>query len=244
MPTVKEIVTAVREYCGNPGHDKLNLGTICLHLYDQIDHLLNRLNITDENWIIGRTIVSVDGGNDEYTLPTEFGRPVFCETVDDGTSDFQRREVEIVNVQDFNLYWSGYKISGVYGSIAHSAEVVAVFGPNEQPGVKLIKFAPPPQQAADYRVWYDVARQTPPQLAEKPLVMEQFHNLLKIDTAISCLPHCGYGPDEFQPYMEMLQWNHERFDAIFERYIAMSHHEDTGPRRAFNSSRRTGVGWW
>ena len=245
MPTTREIITAVREYCGNPDWAKLNAGTICLHLYDQIDHLLTRLNLTDENWILGRSIIPVYPGTDEYPLPPNFGRAMFVETVDDGSTDFVRREVQIVNAQDIDLFWQGVKDT-TGGSYPHNSSICCFFGLENTP-IKQIKFSPPPAQAVSYRVWYELNRQLPPALAAKPAVMEQFHNLLKVNTALMCLPHCGYDVDNYGQRQGALQMFKAEFDDVYERYISQNHHEDTGPRRSFNSSRRGnsgGGGWW
>ena len=244
MPSVKEIITGVRELCGNPAFDSLNNGTVCLHLYDELDDLLNRLNLTEANWIINRQTITVAPNLDEYALNTDFGRAILVETVPDGQSDFRRREVQMVEYHDFNLYWNGYTTSYVYSGNTHSAEVCCFFNKLESQSSPVIRFAPPPQVSCDYKIYYEIGRQAPPKLAEKPKLMEQFHNLLKVKTAKTCLPHCFKGDEASQAVMQahwmMLSEKEARFDDTFERYITQGYQEDTGPRRSFNSNRS---GW-
>lgn len=245
MPTVKEILTAVREYCGNPAHEFLNNATICLHLYDEIDDLLNRLNLTESNWILDRQTISVHADETEYQLNANFGRSVVVETLDESFTD-RRREIQTIDYQDFNLYWNGYNTSYLYAGYTHTAEVCCFFKLQDQ-FETYIKFAPPPSEPCDYRVWYEIGRQVPPKLSEKPKVMEQFHNLLKVKTAKSCLPHCFKGGEEDEPkfarHWAMLSEKEARFDQTFETYIQQGYQEDTGPRRGFNSSRSGWEGW-
>jgi len=251
MATVKEIVTSVRSYLGNPTFDMLNNGDICLRLYDQIDSQINRLQLTDANWIIGRQEIVVNTDQDEYVLHPDFGRSFMVETVDDGTSYYVRRELDYVDIQDFNLFWAGVQTQNTgVDRTNHVAQVYGVFGELTRSPQKTIKFAPMGIVQSTYRVWYDIGKVSNPSLTDKPKLMEQFHNLLKVGTALACLPQVCIRPDGtfdseknagFSRTLTMLM---QQFDDPFERYIHANHREDTGPRRAFNSSRRGGDWEW
>lgn len=253
MSTVREIITAVRSYLGNPTFNLLNNGDVCLKLYDQIDSQINRLQLNTANWIIDRKEITVSPDLDEYALPSNFGRSFLVETVDDGTNYFRRRELDYVDVQDFNLFWSGVQYTNIGGEYtSHVAEVYGIFGDVNRIPQKTIKFAPGGLNTATYRLWYDVGKIANPALSDTPKLQEQFHNLLKVGTALACLPTVCVRPDGtydsekdagFRSTLTMLM---SQFDDPFERYIVAQHREDAGPRRAFNSSRRAGSGdyWW
>ena len=252
MSTVKEIITAVRRYLGTPTFDVLNNGDVCIALYDQIDSQINRLQLTSGNWIVGRKDIVVDTVQEEYPLPPDFGRTFMVETVDDGSNYYMRRELDYVDIQDFNLFWAGVQTQniGATGYVNHAAQVYGVFGELTRSPQKTIKFAPLGNVAATYRVWYDIGKVANPALNDKPKLQEQFHNLLKVGTALACLPQCCVRPDGtydsekdngFRATLTMIM---QQFDEPFERYIHQNHREDAGPRRAFNSSRRGGDWEW
>lgn len=243
MGTVREILGSVRSYLGQPGFDRLDNGTILMHLYDQIDLQLTRLALTDENWIINRVEKDIGPGVDEVSLPPTFGRPFLVETVDDGSNLYIRREINIVDVQDWNLYWSGYTRGVGTEYLVHVAEVCAFFG-NENSPLKTVKFAPQHNLTATYRIWYEIGKTANPALAAKPALMEQFHNLLKVGTALACLPNCRYEDSISQEFRQSLVMLLQQYDSVFDRYIHQNHHEDTGPRRSFNSSRQRGSTEW
>lgn len=246
MPTVKENIASIRELLGNPPYEALNNSTIIIHLYDEICELLNRLNLTDSNWIISRFALSVNPSQDEYPLPPDCGRLIVVETMDDSDFNLIRREVEIIDFQDFNLYWNGVRDLGL-SPFKHNAICCAEFGLDTQVQ-KTIKFAPPPNQAAQYRCWYEIGNQPLPALNEKPKLMEQFHPLLRVNTAMALCPHLMKSPlfnqNMYVTLRDQLAWKAKRYTDTFETYIQQSFHEDTGPRRAFNSSRQeTGDDW-
>src|SRR6266403_5037503 len=242
MPTVRELIANIRSRAGSPPYGKVGNGDILFCVYDEIDHLLNRLNLTDENWIVGRKTISVNTDVDEYPMPPEFGRIVLVETIDDADPNHVRRELQVLDVQDFDWFWSGYK--NIIGSgYKHNSTVCATFNLNTKPQ-RTIKFAPPPSDAADYRVWYEIGRQPPPLLADTPRLMEQFHNLLTTGVALQILPRCGHGDNDYIKHRDQLTWSYNRYDPVFKEYINQSHHEDAGPRRAYNSSRNHGGEDW
>lgn len=243
MSTVRDIVASVRSYLGQVTFDRLDNGTILMHLYDQIDMQMTRLALTDENWIINRKEVSIGPGVDEVPLPPTFGRAFLVETVDDESNLYIRREVNIVDVQDWNLYWSGYTRGSGTKYLVHVAEVCAFFG-NENTPIKTVKFAPEHSLTATYRIWYEIGKMANPAFAAKPALMEQFHNLLKVGTALACLPNCRYEDPIAKGFRQSLMMLYGQYDEVFNRYIHQNHHEDTGPRRSFNSSRQRGNSEW
>lgn len=236
MPTTREIIQGVREDCGLPSFQALGNALICNALYKELQELFNRLTLTDTNYQLDRTTVVTSPGTSEYLMPYNFGRAEVVETFSDNDPRFLRREIEIVEMQDFDLYWSGYQGVG-----QPSPEVCAFVGLLNDTQRKLI-LAPPPQSVFQIRVWFDLGYQTPPVLDAKPGLLENFHHLLQANTSMACIAHATKDPaidkTVFMNLRDMLSWRQKKYEATFQEYIYQSFHESSGPRRAFNSSRR------
>ena len=241
MPTVQESLMIIRTKLGNPSHGALPSYSILVDFYEQLQHLLNKLSSTDTNYLVGRKVISVDPSSDEYRMPSEFGRALIVETWDEGNIDHIRREVQICDVQQLNLYWNGVQTAGDYGN-KHTAIAVAFFR-DENQDVTIMKIAPTPAQAGDYRIWFDVNRIIPV-LSQKPKLMENFSNLLHSRTCLSLVPKLmkdpGFNKDMIISMRDMFAWEAREYGETFDNYILQSYHDDTGDRRAFNSSRMSG----
>src|SRR5258707_103633 len=103
-----EVVASVRATLDYPSPDKLKMQTLLLKLREKVDHYFNRLNLTDRNWFLSQDVLTVQPGQDEYTITmASFGRPIDVETQDLSDPQHIRREIEVIDYQDRDLLYFG-----------------------------------------------------------------------------------------------------------------------------------------
>lgn len=245
--TQQGIIAGIRERLGRPPYDTLSNDTIYEFLQDEIENLNTRAKLANQNWIIANTIVTVhqDNYNRVPINPGDFGRADTVETFDNGAPDFRRRELDIIDYQDIDQHWSGRKPIAGDSIYPHNSRKVAFY--RDDTGQWFAIFVPPPFISTQYKIWYQPGFTLPRALTEKPgFRMELFYNLLKINTAIACLPHMAMGlkkhgfwdPDLFAALQGTLMDRKAEFDTSFERWIAQNNEEQSGMVTPFNASRR------
>src|ERR1051326_3457149 len=149
LQTVEGLMSAIYDYCGNPPEDKLSPSQVLNALYDRIQHYRNEMNLTDEGWYIGKDIVQVESGVEEYTLEfAGMGRPFFVVTYDSRNLRSRRHEVEIARPQDRDEYTDVDAFMGT--GLKHTVKVGIVQDVGTpQP---IMQILPVPRVAAEYSV--------------------------------------------------------------------------------------------
>lgn len=236
--TVEGLLSSVYDYCGNPPEDKLSPSQVLTALFDRIQHYRNELNLTDEGWSIERTIINAQSDKEEYLIEApDFGRPFFVETFESGKPQFRRREVEMARPQDRNLF-SGISNESNYSN-KHSARVFIFFNIGQpNPTAEII---PVPRQSCQYRVWHESIFTGDPSMAEVPMFMRHFFNLLRVSACMDVLGFCDYEEQKFNQIWGARMRAEEQYHEVFWNYVQQMFHEDAGPFRAANSSRRRGA---
>lgn len=240
MPiTISEIVTGVRDYLLLPDYATLSKSTLLLRIDDKQAYYQTSLKIANRNWFVNRTTIYVDPSRDEYSINADsFGRPFQCLTKDDTDPNHIERDVEIVTLQNRDLYYQGTKQGSTSFSYPHVAACMSFFNENGQWKVKV---TPQHTQAATYEVWYSPDKGLPPVLADNLQLVDSFANLFKVDVALSCLPNLVKMDDkgnvlnggQLTMLERRLMDDRNRYEAQFNVYRTMVFQEQTGPRRGF-----------
>lgn len=233
--TLKQIIEGVRSYLGYPPYGRLPNHLILSRLADKTAYYLTALNMTNEGWFLIRHPLTITPNKSDFQFDVD-GRPVLAVTVDDTDPMHVEREVEIVTVQDRDLYYVGPKQGMSSGAFPHVASSFTVFFDEDQ-GQRTIRVTPQHTQTAKYLIWLQPDTFAPPRLADNFPLMECFANLVKVDTALSLLPQAftGENGDSIVLYERRLTADFGRYDAQFQAYKQISVNEQTGPRRGWAS---------
>lgn len=233
MPTVNNIIGGVRLYLRMPPEDKLSNGMIAEYLLDKITYYLNELNLTDQNWLLEKWMLTVTALKDTYlVLPSSapWGRPILCETVDQSDPFHIRREIPIIDLQDRLLRYTGYQTSLSAAVPPYTAASMSFFS---EGGQKKVKLDPAPQAAAQYRFWFEPSRLLPQAFADDTRVLENFSNLLKVDVALIALPDCEWDEVKNERIEKALISDLTRYSMQFDKYKYQDRQEQTNTKRGF-----------
>lgn len=248
--SINEIVNGVRDYLLRPDYETLPKYAVLSRLHHKLDHYSSRLKITNRGWLVGRWNLNVDTERDEYTVSaSNFGRPFSCLTKDDTDANHVEREVEIVVVQNRDLYYQGTK-QGVASFVQPHVAACVSFYRDASRGW-LAKITPIHSQPATYEVWYIPDRPLPPVLADNLKLVDAFVNLYTVDVALSLLPNIiktddkGNVTNAGQISMIERRCNADKADylQLFNTYAQSTVVEQTGPRRGWGGEDSDTVYW-
>lgn len=237
--SIREIASGVRDYLMWPDHRRVPQFTVLLRIQDKSDAQRQALNITNRNWFLSRFTLDVDSSTDEYPITaTAFGRPVQCLTIDESDPNHVERDVEIVTVQNRDLFYSGTKQSlGSYTS-PHVASCISIFREDNQWKAKV---TPQHTLPASYVLWFQPDRPTPAGLNDNFPLLDSFINLLKVDVALSLLPNIMQMDDKgnvlngAQVTMaeRRLMSDKMEYGKLFDTYKQIAVNQQTGGRRGW-----------
>lgn len=258
MATTLAIQNKILVYASRPTEDSFSLSDMLEILYGRIDYYRGMLGVANRNWLVNRFILTVDNSTDEYSISSragDFARPILVETYDEVLRDFERRPIDIVQVQNSSqvathiVNPSNFAVSNYY---KHTAKAMAFWG-YETSDIKC-RVIPQPVQVAEYQVWYEPGKAADPDLQDSPMLMPEFHDLLAVHTAWLGLPNCRWYSKKDYPeasLIELEQMNMSKRDSItpylqqelqrlttwFEKYARSNKHERASTRRSFNAYR-------
>jgi hypothetical protein len=244
-----ECLSASRAHMGMPSHDKVPDNVLLNAAYLAIEMRRIQLVLTNQNWLTGDAFLSVDSNTNEYLVPDgtngPVGKPLKVEYYDQNYPWVNGPEIKIIHLQDSNLvdngnddwYLSGSGISGAqYLEGSYLATAIAFYGTP-----LMCRIIPRPLQPVQYRIFHDGMVINIPLLAQKPGLADQFHRLLPLHMARSCVAMCQW-PEPMQSNITAsIEKDFMMFDAIFNEHRRYSLHPETGMRRGFttrNMSRR------
>lgn len=167
-----------------PDHIILNV------LLEKIADHQAQLSNTRQHWSVGTTPLSVSSGQEDYPIPvTDFGRPFLVYTTDASNTYHQRREVPFTLLQDAEFRYQGPQQSQ---SVTHSAVEMAFFRLSPSSPQWMVRLIPIPGTTATYEIMYEAIYGDNPSLSDAP-GLACFHHLIRVETAMSVLPSCGWG---------------------------------------------------
>lgn len=225
----RQLLSNTRIRCGYPRSQKPGDSTLLLLLSTQVQAFLNEANLTGRPWAVDELILSVSSATEDYPLAIDshFGKPILVRTVYSADPGHIERDIDFVELGEFNSDWPFPKNFGSSLSVDSSpnnAARLAFFrkGGTDQVYVRVL---PIPSQSADYQILYQVGvyGDTVP-LDEAPLLPEH-HGLIEVRTALALLPHCEWeDADERNDYKRKalgitLAAEERRLSELFRRYI-------------------------
>lgn len=176
MATVSAILAGTYDYLGRPTQDKLALGTVLPFLLDAIDYYNIDLQLSPENWLL-KSYTYTPAAKDAVLSVTDsdFSVPVAVEVRDaDSNDDGDWQGVMIANVTDLqDVGRDGTKAVAFYGVTTHIA----------------YSWDPVNDWAVDTKLWYEPVGALPSALSDSPALSSAFHTMLKLRTALMCIPY-------------------------------------------------------
>jgi hypothetical protein len=241
--TIKSTVQGIRSLLLYPPAGSVPNHLILDRLRDKLDYYLTALNITNENWFLQRSILTVQPNTDEFDFDVT-GKPILCVTMDSSDPYHIEREIEIVTVQDRDLYYMGPKQGMSSGTFPHVATSISIFYDQDR-GQRIAKVTPQHTQVAQYLIWLQPETLAPPRMADNFPMLENFMNLIKTDTALSLLPAiAGEGNDtKVEAIQGQLMRDMARYDQQFQTWKMTAFAEQAGPRRGWATEDSTYYGW-
>lgn len=229
--TAKEIKASVQATLDYPSPDKLKEVTLHLKLHEKLEHYLNRLNLTDRNWFLGKLPFTAMPSVADYQISApDWGRPVLCETTDTDPNHWPR-EIEITDLQDRDAFYMGPLVDqgvGVGTDTRHSARVMAFY---RKDGEVRLNIRPTPSVSADYTFWYEIRK--PNAVAHSGNLLyflDNFRNLLVADLSLTCLPYCDFPEPRYARLAGQITADFGKYLQTFEEYIQMDRQAQIRPK--------------
>lgn len=237
MSSIKNVVQGIRSNLLYPDYKKVPNHLILDRLQDRFAYYLTALNIVNENWFLTRYPLTVTPNTDEFPIDIPIGsKPVLCVTVDNADPFHVEREVEILTVQNRDLYYIGPKQGLSSATFPHVATSIAFFYDQDN-GQRIAKVTPQHTMVATYMIWLQPDVFAPPRLADNFPLLENFLNLTKTDVALSLTPALleedGSNAIKVGKIESRLQADFNRFDSQFTVYKQMAFNEQAGTRRGW-----------
>lgn len=239
--TVREIIAGVYERLRDPDTVSLSVGYAHSMLTGTLQYYLNKLNLSDSNWILKSIDITVTPGESIYTIEAEdFGRAVLVETTNAGSNElYMRRYVDIVDKQDLRpMRMEPLINTGLTTPYYKHNSFKASFYKDGSTNLMKIQFDPSPMNTATYKIFYEPNDMDKPALADNVVFLNNFSELLKIATAVKCLPAIveNTSPVLFKVLDTDLKMELGRLEAQFDTYISSNHQEFAGQIQPYNNS--------
>lgn len=227
MPSNLQNVALIRRRLGQPLDDSPGDGTIMEFLVDNLlNHHASLVN-TRNHWSVYHwTMQAVSGTEDYVVSASDFGRPFLAYTTDPTDTYHWRREVPFSLMQDADRRYQGPQQS--QSAYSWSAAELVFYRVGQSWHVRPV---PIPGQSATYEIWYETnySYQSPSDVVG----LEAFHNLVRVQTAMSALPHVAWrgcspleNPQAWKIKVEAmaisLGRDEERYQKQFDNYRAQS----------------------
>ncbi len=242
------MVNGVRNYLGYPDYRVLPNHTLLVRLYDEMDHQRNEMNLPNQGWFLTHQQLDVTPGTDEFPVAAIVGGsrfvPILVTTIDPNDPNQIRLEVPIVTVQDMDQYYLGPVASP--GSASPSIASSFTFFTDQNTGQFTAKITPQAVQTQSYDLWFQPDRPTPPGFTGNYPLLESFSNLMKVNTALVCLPDCltAANADQLQMRQATLIDQRDRYGRVFEIQKQMSFNDQKGPRLGFATDDDLSYGYY
>lgn len=237
MSLVSTHIGNVRRHSGFPSETLLGDGMIIEYLIPKLAFYLNELNITGVQWNALKARVTLVPGRDEYLIVADrWGKPFMVETIETDSPPVPWREIPIVPVTDlsnYNYYHSSPSTDGFNPSTGCSFYA-------DDSGTRM-RVVPMPQETSQVLVRYEPEGFLLSGLDNTFPWLQNYDDLIDIDTAIAIIPSLGYTPDKVSALIgdatmgltrEFLLWKSQ-----FDEYKTSNTEEETGVAQGF------GIGW-
>lgn len=186
MPTILANTALIRRRLGNPLVDSPSDNTITEFLVDNLMAHQSSLVNTRNHWSVYHWPLQVSSGVEDYVVSaSDFGRPFLVYSIDPTDTYHWRREVPFSLMQDADRRYQGPQQS--QSAYEWSAAEVVFYRVGQQWYVRPV---PIPGASAQYEVWYETNYNYAS--TSDTVGLEAFHNLIRVQTALSALPHVAW----------------------------------------------------
>ena len=242
MAQLSDNVAMIRRRLGNPLPSTPSDATILELLIDQLMNQHAELANTRNHWDINDTSIVTVSGTEDYLVPaTDFGRPFLVYTSDQTNAYHVRREIPIRLMQDADQMYQGPQQT--FSAAEWSAAEIVFYRKADNWYARPV---PIPGGTGTYVIYYEVNTYTAQGLGDTGGGLAAFHNLVRVQAALSALPQCEWVGCTISLYPQAWQI---RASAIRDALL----HDEGKFKQAFdlykaNSSReqvndRMGYGW-
>lgn len=188
MPTFNDNLTAIRLLLDRPDPQRPGLDILFQHLTDQVQHHHNQLQNSSAQWSVASILLTTSGGNEDYLLSADnFGKPFFVYTTDDSNESYVRREIPFVMLQNIDQFYSGVQQTQITDQ--HTVQYISFY---RSAGSWYARVTPIPSGSRAYTIFYETADIPAPALGSIEGI-SCFNHLIRVQTALAALPHCGWG---------------------------------------------------
>jgi hypothetical protein len=240
MPTHSDNIAAIRRRLGMPTADAPSDPLLMQLLIDQAANFTASLANTRNHWSVDHVALTVNEGQEDYLIAAgSFGRPFLVYTTDETDTYHVRREIPIVLMQDADQRYLGAQQAGTGGVNEHSAAEVVFYRQYQN---WYARFVPIPGGTATYQIWYEATYEygSP----SDDVGLSAFHHLLRVQAAISALPHCAWrdvsvmsNPKAWEMKVKALRdslvYDEQKFEKEFKSYRAQSSREGVSSKLGY-----------
>jgi len=192
MPTLNDNLTAIRLLLDRADPQRPGLDILFQLLTDQVQHHHNQLQNSSAQWSVNSFLLTTSSGNEDYLLSADnFGKPFFVYSEDSSSESFVRREIPFVCLQNIDQFYWGTRQTQLTDQ--HTVQFISFY---RSSGSWYARVTPIPSGSKTYVVWYETADIPSPALGSTDGI-SCFNHLIRVQTALAALPHCGWG--EFHP---------------------------------------------
>lgn len=230
MATISELLAGTYSYLNRPEQGKLSLGQVLPILLDSIDFYTIDLSLSSENWLL-KSHIFTPSEKDELVSAPGYSVPVSVEMRDiNSTLESDWTFVNISNVTDIqNIGQDGDLSAAFYGT----------------PARMVLSFDPQEDRQVEVKLWYEPLAQEPSALSDSPKLSKAFHTMLKLRTALACVPYCMESGSEGLQTALMAQL--QGWEAKWHRFVNMDRNAGSITKRDFRGIRakwnRGAVNW-
>lgn len=187
MPTNSQNIALIRRRLGNPLDNSPGDEMLMEFLVDNLLNFQSSLNNTRNHWSVANYTLTVVPGQEDYIVTaTDFGRPFLVYTTDPTDTYHFRREIPFSLLNDADRRYQGPQQT--QSSYQWSAAEFCFYRTGQTWYVRPV---PIPNMTATYQVWYETNYNASSQ--SDVVGLESFHNLIRVQTAMSALPHAAWG---------------------------------------------------
>jgi len=191
MATLQSNLASVRRILGAPDPHTPDDALLFDLLSNQVQHHLNQLQNGQGHWSVDKVDLTVTSDpQDMLVTAGNFGKPFWVHTVDPTNIYHVRREVPFVLLQNITQFYAGPQ--QVQTSGTHSVAYLTFYRSN---GGWYAKPTPTPGGSENYVVWFE-SGVAPIGLGDEA-GLTPFEHLIRVQTALSGLPHCAWGKARF-----------------------------------------------
>ncbi len=187
MPSNAQNIALVRRRLGNPLDDSPGDSMLMEFLIDNLLNFTASLNNTRNHWSVNHWPLTVTSGTEDFIVTAQdFGRPFLVYTTDPSDTYHSRREIPFSLLNDAERRYSGPQQT--QSAYPWSAAEMCFYRIGQTWYVRPVPIA---GQTATYEVWYEANYNA--SSAADVVGLESFHNLIRVQTAMSALPHAAWG---------------------------------------------------